>query len=120
MEKSIASDLFRYWRESDVTGLTERELIDLIIKWVRENGPPEKVSGDEINEYTDLMAAGLLDSFGFIDLLLYIEIQNGVKIDLIDVDPSEFTVVRGLCSIALGNSNHNGNQPRAPGTTLAA
>jgi acyl carrier protein len=100
-----------------MTDLTERDLTDLIIKWVREHRQPGKVSDDEINEYTDLMAAGLLDSFGFIDLLLYIEIQNGVKIDLNDVDPSKFTVVMGLCSIALENRNHNGNQPRAPGTS---
>jgi len=57
------------------------------------------------------MASGLLDSFGFIDLLLFIESQSGTKIDLMDVDPSQFVVVKGLCNIALANSNNDLGQP---------
>jgi acyl carrier protein len=86
-------------------------MTELIIEWVRENGQSEPFSDPEITEETDLMASGLLDSFGFIDLLLFIESQSGTKIDLMDVDPSQFVVVKGLCNIALANSNNDLGQP---------
>jgi len=57
------------------------------------------------------MAGGLLDSFGFVDLVLFIEQRTGIKIDLADADPSEFTVVKGLCKIVLSSRNGDYQQP---------
>jgi acyl carrier protein len=84
-------------------------MTNLIIQWVREHTLSDGFNDPHITEDTDLMASGLLDSFGFIDLLLFVESQTGLKVDLTDVDPSEFTVVKGLCNIALG-SCHNGRE----------
>lgn len=88
-----------------MNGLTQNELTGLIIQWVRENGQPGDFSDPEITENTDLMAAGLLDSFGFVDLLLFLEGQTGTKVDLTEVDPSEFTVVKSLCNIVVASRN---------------
>jgi acyl carrier protein len=88
-----------------------KQLTELIIQWVRDNTQSNHFSEPEITGDTDLMATGLLDSFGFIDLLLYVEGQTGIKVDLTDVDPSEFTVVNGLCDIALGAANNSHEQP---------
>jgi acyl carrier protein len=49
------------------------------------------------------VAAGLIDSFGFVDLVLFIEGQCGIKINLADADPVDFTVVKGLCNIVLAS-----------------
>ena len=83
--------------------LTQHELAELIIQWVKENKQSADFADSQITEDTDLMAAGLVDSFGFVDLVLFLEEQCNTKINLVDVDPSEFTIVKGLCNIAMGN-----------------
>jgi len=88
-----------------VTGLTQNELTGIIIQWVRDNRQPGDFSDPEITGNTDLMASGLLDSFGFVDLLLFLEGETGTKVDLMEVDPSEFTVVKSLCNIVVASRN---------------
>jgi acyl carrier protein len=87
--------------------MNSKQMTNLIIQWVREHTQSDLFSDPEIGEDTDLMASGLLDSFAFIDLLLFVESQIGVKVDLTDVDPGEFTLVKGLCNIALSGSNND-------------
>ena len=86
--------------------MSETQLIDLVISWVRSNHRSGNSRNGEISADTDLIAGGLLDSFGFIDLIVFIESQSGCKIDLTDVDPSEFCVVKGLCRITLRNQQN--------------
>ena len=88
-----------------------KEVTNLIIGWVRDNRLPSDFPNPEITEDTDLMAAGLLDSLGFVDLVLFIEQQTGIKVDLADADPSEFTVVKGLCKIVLSSRNGDYQEP---------
>jgi acyl carrier protein len=83
--------------------MSEAQLVDLVINWVRSNHRPGYSPNGEISADTDLIASGLLDSFGFIDLIVFIESQSGCQIDLTDVDPVEFCVVKGLCRITLRN-----------------
>jgi acyl carrier protein len=83
--------------------LSEAQLIDLIIGWVHAN----KRSGSgnaAITADTDLLGSGLLDSFGFVDLIVYIESLDGCSIDLTEADPAEFTIVKGLSRMALKDS----------------
>lgn len=83
--------------------ISESELIARVIEWTRAHQPSGSSAETEINEDTDLIATGLLDSFGFVDLIVHIESLDGCKVDLTDVDPAEFAVVKGLCRIALRN-----------------
>ena len=82
-----------------MNGLSESHLIKLVIEWVKENNPKRRTEAIEINENTDLFKSGAIDSFGLVDLIVYIEI--GCVVELADTDPGEFSVVRGLCRIAL-------------------
>lgn len=82
----------------------EKELIDLVVGWVKENGL-NGTSHAEITGSTNLLESGLLDSFAFVDLVLFIESCTRRKIDLIDVNPEEFTVVKNLCQLALRNGH---------------
>ncbi|HKW34565.1 MAG TPA: acyl carrier protein [Candidatus Acidoferrum sp.] len=84
--------------------VAEQELIDLAVRWVKENGHNGS-DHMEITEHTNLLESGLLDSFAFVDLVLFIENHTGNKLDLIDVDPEQFTVVRNLCHLALRNGH---------------
>jgi acyl carrier protein len=87
---------------------TESELIGLVIDWIKQNKLLTDYVNAAITPNTDLMASGLLDSLGFVELIQFIEIQIGCQIDLMDVAPDEFTVVKDLCNIAL-RSCHNVN-----------
>jgi acyl carrier protein len=86
--------------------MSEAQLVDLVIEWVRSNHRPGNSRNGEISAGTDLIASGMLDSFGFIDLIVFIETQSGCRIELTDVDPSEFCIVKGLCRITLRNQQN--------------
>lgn len=93
-----------------MNALTEDALVEMIADWVKENSSKAKSSGAEINGDTDLVATGLLDSFGFIDLIVHLEKNGGCRIDLNEAEPAEFAVVKGLCRIALKTAaNEDGN-----------
>ena len=53
----------------------------------------------------NLIESGVIDSFGFLELLMAIEQQFGVQINFTELDPSEFTTLSGLvfhCAGAIG------------------
>jgi acyl carrier protein len=82
----------------------EEHVSGLIRKWVEANcriAQPEKI---ELEEDTDLMATGILDSMGFIELLVHVESLTGSKIDLSDLDPKEFTSIKGLARSAVSRN----------------
>jgi acyl carrier protein len=81
----------------------ELEIVDLAVRWVKNNMQANGNRHVELTGDTDLMESGLLDSVGFVELIVFIESQMSCHLDLTDVDPSEFTTVNGLCRIALGN-----------------
>jgi len=81
----------------------EIKLADLIIRWVRKNAQTNGNGQVELTVHTNLLETGLLDSIGFVELIVFMEGQTGCNIDLTDVDPSEFTTVEGLSQIALRN-----------------
>ena len=86
---------------------TQNDFTCLAIAWIKEHQQAGNSAADgEITQDTDLIATGVLDSQGFIDLFLFLETRSGCKIDLTDVEPSEFSTVRGLCRSVL--VNHDG------------
>ena len=84
-----------------MTTTSESELVNQIINWVRQNGGAPGATRVEISEDTDLIATGLLDSLGVVDLFMFIEGLIGCKIDLTDVDLSEVSIPIGLSRTAL-------------------
>ena len=82
---------------------SEEELVGLALKWVEENNRnPEEASGG-VEGSTDLLATGVLDSIGFIELLTFLENEASCTIDLAELDPEDFVTVEGLCRQALKN-----------------
>jgi acyl carrier protein len=79
--------------------MTREQVLQLLVDWITAN---KRTSQDvPISPDTELLASGILDSFGFLDLIVYIESKTGLQVDLADADPSEFAIVRGLCQLAL-------------------
>ena len=80
--------------------MSEAELVNQITTWLRAHKPANIPDDIAISEDTDLLGAGLLDSLGLVDLIMFM-ISLGFNIDLGSVDPAEFSMVKGLCRIAL-------------------
>ena len=79
--------------------MSQEQLQQLVIDWIKANKRTSnyvEIAGD-----TELLGTGILDSFGFLDLIMHIESKTGLQVDLADADPGEFAVVGGLCSLAL-------------------
>ncbi len=64
----------------------------------------DKVDEIEIRDDTSLVASGLVDSLGFMNLLMMIEERFGVEVDLLDEDPVEFTTLGGLSRVVVGSA----------------
>ena len=74
----------------------EQEFAGHVKAWITQTQDLTYAMVPEITEETDLIATGVLDSMGFIELMLFIESLTEEKIDLSDADPAEFTTMRGL------------------------
>jgi acyl carrier protein len=84
-----------------MSAVSEHELVDLVVGWVRKNSRLTEAIPVDIKPGTDLISSGLLDSLGFVNLIMYIESQSGCKVDLIEADLGDCTVVEDLCRVAL-------------------
>lgn len=67
-------------------------VIDVLSCWLTPLG----LSASELAGETDLIAAKIVDSVGFLDLVLELETRADVELDLSDLDPAEFVTVNGL------------------------
>jgi acyl carrier protein len=81
--------------------MTQDQFLELLTNWIRAN--KQTSENLDISADTELLGSGLLDSFDFLDLIVHIESKTGRKIDLAVADPSDISVVRGLCSLALSS-----------------
>jgi acyl carrier protein len=89
-----------------IVPIVETQLVDDVIQWIHSSRAVSGRSEVEITGETDLLATGIVDSFGFVELILCVEEKSGSKVDLSDVDPAEFSTVSGLCRIALRNHSN--------------
>jgi acyl carrier protein len=79
-----------------------------IEKYIREHlaGVAQKKGIDlpEITAESNLLDLGVLDSLGFVQMLMSLEAEFGLELDLTEMDPEEFTSLQGLVSTALKTS----------------
>lgn len=79
--------------------MTREQVEALLIAWIHANTRnTEQVS---ISRDTELLESGLLDSFGLLELVVYLEDKTGLQIDLANADASAFALVKGICDLAL-------------------
>lgn len=57
----------------------------------------------ELGDDVDIRAEGLVDSLGFVQLIVALEERLGFDIDLADLDPEHLTVVGPLCRHIAGS-----------------
>ena len=67
-----------------------------VISYLNELSERLGVSGLQFNDDTRLLDTGVVDSVGFIELVLATEEQFGISMDLDRHDPAEFTTLGGF------------------------
>jgi acyl carrier protein len=95
--------------------MTQDQFLQLIGSWIRKN----KNENVQVTPDTELLGSGLLDSFDFLDLIVYVEGETGAKVDLAVADPAEFAVVRGLMRLTLGDAVPPALSPAAKETVAS-
>ena len=85
--------------------VSEEELVDLVKGWLQEHHLDSSTNNVKSTDETDLISTGLIDSFGFVELILFIEKETGYRVDLNGADPEEFTILRGLCNHVMRGVN---------------
>jgi len=88
-----------------VTVMSQQELAHHLFARVREIAKTRGVVVGELGPGTDLLTAGILDSMGFVDLLMFLETEYGYRIDLTEADPGQFSTIQGLCELAVGGTD---------------
>lgn len=80
----------------------KQKVRDFILAEIRKRGGDIDPSKMEEN----LIESGIIDSFGFLELLMSIEQEFNAQINFTELDPSEFTTLEGLthhCSKAISS-----------------
>jgi acyl carrier protein len=97
--------------------MNQDQFVELLANWFRANKQTSEAL--KITADTELLGSGLLDSFDFLDLIVYIETKTGKKIDLSIADPNQFSLVSGLYQLATGGDEGPAS-PGANGGTVSA
>jgi acyl carrier protein len=85
---------------------SEADVKEYVIQCARESarhddGGLAEESEDASDGNTSLVGSGLLDSMGFMNLLVKVEDRFDVEVDLDNSEPSVFTTVDGLTEAVL-------------------
>ncbi|WP_313992529.1 phosphopantetheine-binding protein [uncultured Selenomonas sp.] len=59
----------------------------------------QKINSDIKNDDTDLLAAGLLDSFDIVNLVSQLEENFGAEIDPTDIVPENFRTISAIAAL---------------------
>ena len=73
---------------------------------IREAAARKGVDFDSIGENENLFQAEVLDSLGFLELVGAVESQFDLEVDFSEMDPSEFTTIKGL-TLLCENASHS-------------
>ena len=87
-----------------IDSATLTEIQDFILAYVRQNRAPAHQSNGlpleaQLAQSPSLLAAGMLDSLGFIGLFTELETHFQIELDLADQDPQLFTTLSGLSQL---------------------
>ena len=83
----------------------EDRILSFLAKLDTENDTPPTIEVD-----TDLFEAGVLDSFGFVELVGFLEKETGHSVTEDDMDDPRFTTVSGIVEVMSEKAN---GAPRA-------
>ena len=80
---------------------TVEELRSIIISFIEPKLIKSDFDKNKLTNETDLLKGGILDSFDFIDLVVYIEDQTHISVDLSQLNFDIFTTLGGFINEVL-------------------
>lgn len=83
--------------------MTEQEFHNFIITHLKTAMPHQADALDDVAADQDLIASGLVDSFAFIDLCLAIEGETGYFVDLVTLEPDQYSTISNLYMLSHQN-----------------
>jgi len=79
---------------------TEAEIRAFLLEQVTERLQAAGVAPDEVDDDTDLLGAGIVDSLGVLELMTLVSDRFGIDDDWEDIDPEILLVVGPFCRYA--------------------
>jgi acyl carrier protein len=76
--------------------MDQNQLRETIIRYLKENAD---VGDNGIGDDRDLIDDGVIDSFGLLGLITFLEEQFKIRIDASEIDPAQFNTVKKICAI---------------------
>jgi acyl carrier protein len=84
-----------------MSNYTFEELRNIIISFIEPKLIKLDFDKHKLTDETDLLKGGILDSFDFIDLVVYIEDQTHISVDLSQLNFDIFTTLGGFINEVL-------------------
>jgi len=84
-----------------MSNYTFEELRNIIISFIEPKLIKSGFDKNKLIDSTDLLGEGILDSFDFIDLVVYIEDQTHISVDLSQLNFDIFTTLGGFINEVL-------------------
>jgi len=84
-----------------MSNYTFEELRNIIISFIEPKLIKSDFDKHKLTDETDLLKGGILDSFDFIDLVVYIEDQTHISVDLSQLNFDIFTTLGGFINEVL-------------------
>lgn len=81
----------------------KNQIREFVCNSLKERADRMNISIDEIEDDCNLLESGLLDSMGFVDLMVSVEQHFDVEFHFEELDPSEFTTLPGFLNCAVKN-----------------
>lgn len=76
---------------------TSDDIRALLLRKLRSSITAKKLRPEDITDNFDLLTQGVIDSMGFIELIVFFEQQFNTEIDFDEMDAEELTLVGPLC-----------------------
>ena len=84
-----------------MSNYTFEEIRNIIISFIEPKLIRSDFDKNKLTDETDLLKDGILDSFDFIDLVVYIEDQTNISVDLSQLNFDIFTTLGGFINEVL-------------------
>ena len=84
-----------------MSNYTFEEIRNIIISFIEPKLIKSDFDKNKLIDSTDLLGEGILDSFDFIDLVVYIEDQTHISVDLSQLNFDIFTTLGGFINEVL-------------------
>jgi acyl carrier protein len=74
--------------------MDQNQLRETIVRYLKDNASvgPDGIGGDD----RDLIEDGVIDSFGLLGLITFLEEQFKIRIDASEIDPAQFNSVKKI------------------------